>query len=70
MGKEILDIHCPQCGAPANFDIIHQVYGCGYCGGTMKVEAALEEKKDYRDAQQKKMKKSADFFIFFCCASR
>lgn len=62
MGKEILDIHCPQCGAPANFDIIHQVYGCGYCGGTMKVEAALEEKKDYRDAQQKKMKKSAEAF--------
>ncbi len=62
MGKEILNIHCPQCGAPANFDIVHQVYECGYCGGTVKVEAALEEKKDYRDAQQKKMKKSAEAF--------
>ena len=46
MGKEILDIHCPQCGAPANFDIVHQVYECGYCGGTVKVEAALEEKTE------------------------
>lgn len=62
MGKEILNIHCPQCGAPANFDIVHQVYECGYCGGTVKVEAALEEKKDYRNAQQKKMKKSAEAF--------
>ncbi|WP_320633792.1 hypothetical protein, partial [Pyramidobacter porci] len=62
MGKKILNIHCPQCGAPANFDIVHQVYECGYCGGTVKVEAALEEKKDYRNAQQKKMKKSAEAF--------
>ena len=26
----ITDIHCPQCGAPADFDIVKQMYVCGH----------------------------------------
>ena len=33
----ITDIHCPQCGAPADFDIVRQMYVCGHCGGSAEV---------------------------------
>ena len=26
--KKITDIHCPECGAPARFDIVSQQYVC------------------------------------------
>ena len=35
MEHRITDIHCPQCGAPADFDIVRQMYVCGHCGGNV-----------------------------------
>ena len=31
----ITDIHCPNCGAPAKYDILQQKYLCGFCGGSV-----------------------------------
>lgn len=59
MEKEILNITCPGCGAPAHFDIIHQVYACRYCGGKVGIESALKQKQDFKDARQKKIRETA-----------
>ena len=48
MGKDILSIFCPSCGAPAEFDIVRQIYRCSYCGGTVKLEDARQEKERYQ----------------------
>lgn len=48
MKKDILSIYCPSCGAPAEFDIIHQIYHCGYCGSKVKLEDAKQEKELYQ----------------------
>lgn len=40
MEKSILNIYCPSCGAPAYFDIVHQIYRCRYCDGKVSVEEA------------------------------
>ena len=40
MEHRITDIHCPQCGAPADFDIVKQMYVCGHCGGTVGISEA------------------------------
>ena len=44
MEKDILAIYCPACGAPAQFDIVHQVYRCQYCGEQVSIEKAREAK--------------------------
>ena len=59
MANRITDIHCPSCGAPARFDIIHQQYLCGHCGGRVEIGEALKEKQGFRSLQQKKLKKDA-----------
>ena len=41
MKNRITDIHCPQCGAPASFDIVQQMYVCGHCGGTVGITEAV-----------------------------
>ena len=43
----ITDIHCPQCGAPADFDIVRQMYVCGHCGGTVGISEAQKEKQGF-----------------------
>lgn len=62
MGKEILSIFCPSCGAPAKFDIIHQIYQCSHCGGKVQIEDARQEKIEFQKAQNEKLKKSAKNF--------
>ena len=44
---KLVDIHCPACGAPAEFDIKKQKYLCGYCGGEVGIREACAEKKGF-----------------------
>lgn len=59
MGKDILSIFCPSCGAPAEFDIVHQLYRCSYCGGTVSLENARQEKEQYQSKIRQKVKQDA-----------
>ncbi len=59
---KILDIHCPDCGAPANFDIIKQKYVCPYCGGNVGISEARRQKEGFRRMQRRKLKKDAANF--------
>ena len=62
---KITDIHCTQCGAPAQFDIIRQMYLCQYCGGTVGIREALQQKQGYRSMQADKLKKDVSRFELF-----
>lgn len=57
--SKIADIHCPNCGAPANYDIRSGVYACQHCGGKVTVDAAQEEKRGFRKLQQSRLQASA-----------
>ena len=63
-GKEVLstnriaDIHCPNCGAPASYDIRTGVYACHHCGANVTVSDAQEEKRGFRELQQRKLQES------------
>lgn len=46
--KNPLEIRCAACGAPAEFDIIHQVYQCRYCGQKVDVSEPVEHLKKWR----------------------
>lgn len=59
MGREILNILCPHCGAPAKFDIVHQIYRCGYCGGQVEVENARRQKAEFQWYQNQRVKAAA-----------
>jgi len=59
MANDILNIHCPSCGAPAEYDIVEQSYLCGHCGGRVKIEEALSQKAKYLETQRKRIKASA-----------
>ena len=48
MENRITDIHCPQCGAPAEFNIVQQRYLCEYCGGRFETGIAQKEKLGFR----------------------
>ena len=58
-GKNISDVFCPSCGAPAHFDIIHQNYKCSYCDGRVEIRDAIKEKQGFRELHQKKIKEDA-----------
>ena len=62
---KITDIHCPQCGAPANFDIVKQTYLCGYCGGKVGIGEALREKQGFRELCKDKLKNDVKKFSLF-----
>ena len=62
MGREILNIACPQCGAPAKFDIVHQIYRCGYCGGQVAVENVRRQKAEFQWQQSQRVMQSARNF--------
>lgn len=57
--NKIADIHCPNCGAPAAYDIRSGVYACRHCGGKVTVGAAQEEKRGFRRLQQSRLRESA-----------
>lgn len=56
--KNIADIHCPNCGAAARFDIKKQMYLCAYCGGNVGINEAIEQKQGFRKLQQEKLNNS------------
>lgn len=45
MAKSILNIYCPSCGSPAQFDIVSQTYRCQYCGSKVTLEDAKKKKE-------------------------
>ena len=59
MDNRIADIHCPNCGAPAAYDIRSGVYACGQCGGRVTVDAAQAQKRGFRELQQTRLRESA-----------
>ena len=65
MEHRITDIHCPQCGAPADFDIVKQMYVCGHCGGTVGISEAQNEKKGFRDLQRERLRNSVKKYRLF-----
>ena len=65
MEHQITDIHCPQCGAPADFDIVRQMYVCGHCGGTVGIREAQKEKQGFRKLQREKLRNSVKKYRLF-----
>ncbi len=59
MKNSITDIHCPNCGASAEFDIVRQEYLCGYCGGKIQISDALREKQGFRTILGKRIRSEA-----------
>ncbi len=52
---KLYDIHCPSCGAPAYYDIKSRKYDCRYCGGSVGIDRAVNDRKGFRAIQKKKM---------------
>ncbi|MCR5229871.1 MAG: zinc ribbon domain-containing protein [Solobacterium sp.] len=65
MDGRITDIHCPQCGAPADFDIIRQMYLCSHCGGQVEIGAAVKEFRGFRKIRADHLEKSVKSFRLF-----
>ncbi|MBO4218919.1 MAG: hypothetical protein J5887_05435 [Erysipelotrichaceae bacterium] len=65
MEKRITDIHCPKCCSPARFDIIHQRYGCPFCGSTVEINEALQETKGFRQMRIGRLKESRQEYRLF-----
>ncbi len=68
--KKITDIHCPNCGAPAQFDIVHQKYVCDYCGSGVGIDEAVKEKQGFRNMRSKYLSQTVkDFDLFSASCS-
>ncbi len=59
---KLYDIHCPACGAPAYYDIRKGTYNCSYCGKSVGIDKAKNQKKGFRDVSHKKMRESIKKF--------
>lgn len=59
INRNVADIYCPGCGAPAHFDIRRQRYVCGYCGREVKINEALQQRKGFRQLHTSRMKDEA-----------
>lgn len=66
MKKSILNIYCPTCGAPAQFDIVHQIYSCQYCGGNVTIDAAKKVNDQIIKVSEKKANKDFGLEISSC----
>lgn len=66
MGKSILNIYCPNCGAPAQFDIVRQIYCCRNCDGKVTVEDAKKVKEKIIKISKKKAEKEFGLEISSC----
>ena len=55
----IADIRCPNCGAPAEYDIIRGQFLCSYCGSRTGVEEVRTERQGFRSLQQERIRKGA-----------
>ena len=58
----ITDIHCPQCGAPAYYEIEKQAYRCSHCGSPVTISEAIREKQGFRQLRRGKLKDDAARF--------
>ena len=52
-----LAVYCSYCGAPAEYDIVHQEYHCRYCGGTTDIHEPVQRLGEWRDACKKEVLK-------------
>ena len=52
---KITEIYCPNCGAPAKFDILKQQYHCASCGGSVGIGEACRQKEGFRKIRRKKL---------------
>ena len=50
-----LAVYCASCGAPAEYDIVHQEYHCRYCGGVTDVHEPVKRLGEWRDARKKEV---------------
>ena len=66
MGKSILNIYCPSCGAPAQFDIVRQIYCCQHCDGKVTIESAKKVKEQIIKVNEKKVDKNFGLEISSC----
>lgn len=55
-----LYIACQSCGAPAEFDIIHQNYHRQHCGANTDVSTTLDFVKKWREEHQQKLTAAVD----------
>lgn len=53
-----LYIACQSCGAPADFDIIHQNYHCQHCGSVTDVNTTLAFVENWRQQHKEKLLQS------------
>ena len=58
MENRVLDIHCPQCGAPTEYSIASRQYVCEYCGGAFDTGIAAREKQGFRRMQSWQWRRS------------
>jgi len=65
MNKSITEIYCPNCGAPAKFDIIKQRYLCAYCGSKVEIKDAQIQKQGFRKIRSDILKKSSKNYELF-----
>ncbi len=65
MDGRITDIHCPKCGAPADFDIIRQKYLCSHCDGQVEIGEAVGQFRGFRKLRADHLKESVRSFRLF-----
>ena len=65
MENRILDIHCPRCGAPAEYNVVRGRYVCAYCDGEFTSEIAQREKQGFRKMQGERLQESVKKYKLF-----
>ena len=65
MTERLADIRCTSCGAPAKFDIVHQIYVCTYCGQHVGISDAQKQKQGFRKIQRGRLNDSIQNFSLF-----
>lgn len=63
--NKFIDVHCPSCGAPANFDIVQQRYVCGYCGGKVGIREVLQVRQGFRELRSAQLQESVAQFDLY-----
>ncbi len=63
--RKTTEIYCPNCGALAEYDIVHQNYRCSHCGSLLEIEDALKQNQGFRSLAKEKMKQSIKNYRLF-----
>lgn len=69
MSVDAISIICPNCSAPARFDIVEQNYKCSYCGGKLEPNEVREAKQADRKERRIKLRelaKSTELMMSSC----